>query len=72
MSIIMAGQVRTSETGLDPCSADHIHPDVRALLDHIAVELAEEYVRLMETAAAAQARAGSPDESEYSEEGFEP
>jgi hypothetical protein len=30
-----------------------LHPCIRDLLDHIAVELAEEYVRLMEAAAAA-------------------
>jgi hypothetical protein len=62
----MAGQVRTSETALHECSADHIHPDLRSFLDHIAVELAEEYVWLMEAAAAAQTSPGSPDESESS------
>ena len=31
--------------------AREIEPNIRSLLDHIAVELAEEYVRLMEAAA---------------------
>jgi hypothetical protein len=32
-----------------------LDPNVRVLLDHIAAELAEEYIRLMEAAAAAHA-----------------
>lgn len=47
-------------------------PDVRSLLDHVAIELAEEYVRLMEAAVAAQATSGSPNASEFCEEGLEP
>jgi hypothetical protein len=32
--------------------AQRVHPDLRPLLDHIAAELAQEYIRLMEAAAA--------------------
>jgi hypothetical protein len=35
-----------------------LDPNVRGLLDHIAAELAEEYIRLMD--AAAEAEAGGP------------
>jgi hypothetical protein len=35
-----------------------LNPNLRGLLDHIAVELAEEYIRLME--AAAEAEGGGP------------
>ena len=35
-----------------------LDPNVRGLLDHIAAELAEEYIRLME--GAAEAEAGAP------------
>lgn len=34
------------------CPSEEIEPGLRALLDHLAVELAQEYVRLMENAAA--------------------
>ena len=34
--------------------AERVHPDLRPLLDHIAAELAQEYIRLMEAAAAAE------------------
>jgi predicted transcriptional regulator len=34
--------------------AVRVDPDVRALLDHIAAELAQEYIRLMEAAARAE------------------
>lgn len=44
-----------SETSAASSSRQHqareIEPGIRGLLDHIAVELAEEYVRLMEAAA---------------------
>lgn len=36
--------------------SDQIEPPLRALLDHVAIELAQEYVRLMEEAATAEAR----------------
>ncbi len=35
-----------------PRPAERLDPDLRALLDHVAVELAEEYIRLMEAAGA--------------------
>jgi hypothetical protein len=38
---------------------ERIDPDLRPLLDHIAAELAQEYIRLMEAAAAAESAAGS-------------
>ncbi len=52
MSIIMRGQLHAQETR-DPHNADRLDPDLRALFDHIAVELAGEYVRLMDIAAGA-------------------
>ena len=36
---------------------ERIDPDLRPLLDHIAAELAKEYIRLMEAAADAEAPA---------------
>jgi hypothetical protein len=36
-------------------------PNVRSLLDHIAAELAEEYIRLMEAAAARELGASGAD-----------
>jgi hypothetical protein len=51
----MAG-AKTSAAANQPATADAIEPSVRELLDHIAVELAEEYVRLMEAAAEADLR----------------
>jgi hypothetical protein len=53
MSIIMesTGHLTTADTASR--YADEIDPDLRSLLDHIAVELAGEYVRLMEPAAQA-------------------
>lgn len=50
---LMQGQVQT-RLKQDPHGAHELDPDIRALLDHIAVELAEEYARLMEIAATAQ------------------
>jgi hypothetical protein len=38
---------------------ERIHPDLRPLLDHIAAELAQEYIRLMEAAADAETAASS-------------
>lgn len=37
--------------------AERINPDLRPLLDHIAAELAQEYIRLMEAAADAETAA---------------
>jgi hypothetical protein len=39
-------------------SSEGIDPRLRALLDHVAAELAEEHIRLMEAAARADAVAG--------------
>lgn len=39
--------------------AERVHPDLRPLLDHIAAELAQEYIRLMEAAASADVPAGA-------------
>jgi len=38
-----------------------LDPNIRGLLDHIAAELADEYVRLMEAAAEAEIAAGMPE-----------
>jgi hypothetical protein len=53
MSIIMTGAKASVAADQQALPADEIEPSIRALLDHIAVELAEEYVRLMEAAAEA-------------------
>jgi len=37
--------------------AERIYPDLRPLLDHIAAELAQEYIRLVEAAADGEAAA---------------
>lgn len=46
---------REQEVGV----AERVDPDLRSLLDHIAAELAQEYIRLME-AAANEETAASP------------
>lgn len=51
MSIIMLGAKLTTDSPPAPGLHD---ASLRNLLDHIAVGLAEEYVRLMEAAAAAE------------------
>jgi len=51
MSIIMTARKATAATTEEHPSEDNIEPNIRELLDHIAVELAAEYVRLMEAAA---------------------
>jgi hypothetical protein len=56
MSIIMAGARLSSSAAGQPRYAEQIDPNLRELLDHIAVELAEEYVRLMEAAAEVEPR----------------
>ncbi len=57
----MASTGTASTATAEPRAGSHIHPDVRGLLDQIAVELAEEYVRLMEAAADAEAPHHEPD-----------
>lgn len=54
MSIIMLAREIKGVDQRQACEAA-LDPNVRALLDHIAAELAEEYVRLMEAAAQAEA-----------------
>lgn len=54
MSIIM-GSATSAVTAGVAAQTDSFAPAVRELLDHIAVELAEEYVRLMEAAVDADA-----------------
>lgn len=39
--------------------AESVDPALRPLLDHIAAELAQEYIRLMEAATAPETAAGS-------------
>ena len=52
MSIIMLAPEAQRVDQCQECEAS-LAPSIRALLDHIAAELAEEYVRLMERAAEA-------------------
>jgi hypothetical protein len=54
MSIIMLARETERVDQGQACEAA-LDPNVRALLDHIAAELAEEYVRLMEAAAEEEA-----------------
>ena len=56
MSIIMLAAKEQEVVG-----AERIDPAIRALLDHIAAELAQEYIRLMEAAASAEAAPGLSD-----------
>ena len=51
MSIIMTARKFTAASTEEHPSPDSIEPSIRDLLDHVAVELAAEYVRLMEAAA---------------------
>jgi hypothetical protein len=53
MSIMLAATERPVE------STERIDPALRALLDHVAAELAQEYIRLMQAAADAEIAAGS-------------
>jgi hypothetical protein len=53
MSIIMLAAAQTRGHPVQ-AAAPAVDPSLRGLLDHIAVELAEEYIRLMEAAAAAE------------------
>jgi len=52
MSIMLAA----GEQQVD--GAGRVDPDLRPLLDHIATELAQEYIRLMQAAADAEIAAG--------------
>ena len=52
MSIMLAAGEQTVD------GAERVDPDLRPLLDHTAAELAQEYIRLMEAAAGAEAAAG--------------
>jgi hypothetical protein len=54
MSIMMSASETIASDTARRHEAHEIEPSVRSLLDHIAVELAEEYVRLMEAAAASE------------------
>jgi len=67
MSIIMLAAAQTRGNP-GHAAAPAVDPSLRGLLDHIAVELAEEYIRLMEAAVAAEHDASSTE----SEEGHEP
>ena len=51
MSIIMSRSALPTTAPSLLRESDEIAPNVRSLLDHIAVELAREYVRLMEESA---------------------
>lgn len=53
MSIIMLAAAQTRGSA-DQAAKPAIDPSLRGLLDHIALELAEEYIRLMEAAAAVE------------------
>ncbi len=52
MSIMLAAKDQ------EVADAERVDPALRPLLDHIAAELAQEYIRLMEAAAGAEAAAG--------------
>jgi hypothetical protein len=54
MSIIMATESTSLAGSAAPSCGAEFAPEFRELLDHIAAELAEEYVRLMEAAAEAE------------------
>jgi hypothetical protein len=62
MSIIMSAEDPARNSHTQHRSDAQFEPEIKALLDHIAVELAAEYVRLME--AAAQADDPSPVQSD--------
>ena len=51
MSIMLAAKEQ------EVAGAERVDPALRPLLDHIAAELAQEYIRLMEAAADAEAAA---------------
>jgi hypothetical protein len=51
MSIIVSTPPRQVSATQDRAQQLQVDPDLRALLDHVAAELATEYIRLMEAAA---------------------
>ncbi len=54
MSIIMLDSRTSAQADSDHDDADQLDRSLRELLDHIAVELAQEYVLLMEAASEAE------------------
>jgi hypothetical protein len=62
MSIMMLAGETVERLDASRESGPHFEPVIKELLDHIAVELAAEYVRLME--AAAEASEPSPTSSD--------
>jgi hypothetical protein len=54
----------STATGFKPVGGEHLDASLRELLDHVAVELAHEYIRLMETAAQGERTAESTDQEE--------
>jgi hypothetical protein len=53
MSIIVSTSLPHASDAPDGVQQDRLDPNLRALLDHAAAELATEYIRLMEAAAEA-------------------
>jgi hypothetical protein len=53
MSIIVSTSLPQASDGPDGGQQAPLDPNLRALLDHVAAELATEYIRLMEAAAEA-------------------
>jgi hypothetical protein len=51
MSIIVPTSPPGESAAQDPAQQLQLDPNLRALLDHVAAELATEYIRLMEAAA---------------------
>jgi hypothetical protein len=51
MSIIVPTSPPRASAAQDPAQQLQLDPNLRALLDHVAAELATEYIRLMEAAA---------------------
>jgi hypothetical protein len=53
MSIIVSNSASATRSAPSHLEPDRLDVTLRQLLDHVAVELAHEYIRLMETAAEA-------------------
>lgn len=53
MSIIMSTSLSQVSDAPDGGRQERLDPNLRTLLDHVAAELATEYIRLMEAAAEA-------------------
>lgn len=60
MSIIMLVSDSSSFIARTRDQVQQLDPNLRSLLDHIAVELAQEYIRLMEVAAEAETLTRDP------------